>query len=434
MSSSAVSPSRSRVSVWLKRSLVTLLVLANLGVFYVYWQLRSIEVAVQDSAQTVSDVVPQLTPTLPDSTEPLVFLLVGSDSRANLENADDFGNFEGQRSDVIMLVKIDADDGRAQLLSLPRDLWVEIPDNGTQKINAAYSLGGAPLLIQTVTGFTGIDINHYVEVDFAGFLAIVDELGGVVIDFAYPARDVKSGLDVEAGEQLLNGEQALAFARSRSYQEYQDGRWVSVEADDFGRTHRQQDLITAILERMKRPSTITEAGSLVRAFSEHLTIDAALADSSLIELAFRMRTLRGGDIESVTLPGVTDTVGSLSVVLPKQPEADAVLEAFQRGDSLAIAAGETDPFTLMVLNGNGFAESAGRWSDVLDEAGFFVDEVSTAERSDYLETLVTVRDGEEERGQEIIAALGFGRLEPGDVPDDVDAVVVLGADAAGTAG
>jgi hypothetical protein len=193
-------------------------------------------------------------------------------------------------------------------------------------------------------------------------------------------------------------------------------------------------LILAIIERMKRPSTLTEASTIVRSFTEHVAIDAALADSSLIELAFRMRTLRGGDIEAITLPGVTDSVGQQSVVVPKEPEAGAVLEAFRSGGSLAVAAGEVDPFTLMVLNGNGFADAAGRWSEVLDDAGFLIGEVTDADRTDYVETLVTVRSGEEDRGEEIIAALGFGRVESGTVPEDVDAVVVLGADAAGTAG
>lgn len=427
-------PPPRRFAVWLKRILIAMLVTANLAVFYVYWQLRSIEDAVQSGAQTVSDVVPQLTPTLPGSADPIVFLVVGSDSRENLESIEGFGEATGQRSDVIMLVKVYPDEGEAQILSLPRDLWVEIPNNGTAKINSAYALGGAPLLVETVRNVTDIDINHYVEIDFVGFQAIVDELGGVVIDFDYPARDVKSGLDVQPGEQLLGGEQALAYARSRTYQEYQNGRWVAVDADDFGRTARQQALIIAIIERMKRPSSLTEAGAIVGSFSEHVSIDAALADSSLIELAFRMRTLRGGNIEAATLPGVTDTIQSQSVVLPKEPEASAVIAAFRAGTSLMVAAGEADPFTLLVLNGNGLSGSAGRWSDVLGQAGFLVDDTGDADRADYRETLVTVRSGDEDRGEEIVAALGFGRVEPGTVPSEVDAVVVLGADAAGMAG
>jgi LCP family protein required for cell wall assembly len=426
---------RSRLLVWLKRIAIGVLVVANLGVFYLYWQIRSIEETVSETAETVTEVVPQLTPTLPGSTEPITFLLAGSDSRENLESTEGFGDFEGERSDVIMLVRIYPGEGRAQILSLPRDLWVEIPGHGSGKINGAYGLGGASLVVETVKGFADIDINHYVEVDFVGFQAIVDQLGGVSIDFAYPARDIKSGLDVEAGPQTLDGTQALAFARSRSYQELRESGWVSVDADDFGRTGRQQQLIIAILDQIKRPSSITEAGSIVGSFAEHVTMDAALADSSMIELAFRMRGLRGSSIESATLPGAIGTVGQQSVVVPQEPQATAVIEAFRTGRPMAPAMGDEDgPLTVFVLNGNGLSGSAGEWSDVLGAAGFLVGSVDDAERSDYAETLVRVRSGREADGESIVAALGFGRVESGVVPPDADAVVVLGADAAGTAG
>jgi polyisoprenyl-teichoic acid--peptidoglycan teichoic acid transferase len=426
---------RSRLLLWLKRTAIAVLVLANLGVFYLYWQIRSIEETVTETAETVTEVVPQLTPTLPGSSEPITFLLAGSDSRENLDSTEGFGDFEGERSDVIMLVRIYPADGRAQILSLPRDLWVEIPGHGSGKINGAYGLGGAPLVVETVKGFADIDINHYVEVDFVGFQAIVDQLGGVTIDFEYPARDSKSGLDVGAGPQLLDGTQALAYARSRSYQELRESGWVSVDADDFGRTGRQQQLIISILEQIKRPSSITEAGSIIGSFAQHVTMDAALADSSMIELAFRMRGLRGSGIETATLPGVIDTRNQQSVVLPQEPQATAVIDAFRTGLPMTPAIGESDgPLTVFVLNGNGLSGSAGEWSNVLGAAGFVVGSVDDAERSDYPQTLVRVRSGQEANGESIVAALGFGKVELGVVPADADAVVVLGADAAGTAG
>lgn len=438
MSDSAPS-SRSRAITWLKRSFIGVLVLANLGVFYLYWQLRSLEETVSDSVETVSEVVPQLTPTQPGRSDPITFLLAGSDSRENLESSEGFGDFEGERSDVLMLVRIYPEDDRAQVLSLPRDLWVEIPGNGSGKINSALTIGGPSLMIETVKTFTGMDINHYVQVDFVGFQAIVDQLGGIQIDFDNPARDVKSHLDVGAGLQTLDGEQALAFARSRSYQELRDGSWVSVDADDFGRTARQQQLILAILDRIKRPSSLTEAGDIVRSFSEHVTMDAALADASLIELAFSMRGISGSRIETATLPGVTDQVGEQSVVVPQEPQSEAVLEALRTGGSLLAALGEGSddedgPLTVVVQNGNGLEGSAGEWSAFLGEAGFLVGSVEDADRTDYGETVVTVRLGEEADGRSIVQALGFGRVESGYVPEDADAIVVLGADAAGTAG
>lgn len=423
-------PPRSRLPRWLKRSIIALLVTINLGVFLVYFQLRAIEDTVDASVKTIPDIGERLTPRAAESADPVTFLLVGSDSRATLESTEGFGNFEGQRSDVVMLVKIHPDESRAQILSLPRDLWVDIPGNGTAKINAAYAIGGASLLVDTVKQFSGVDINHYVEVDLAGFQAIVDQLGGVLLDFEHPARDVKSHLDVPgSGEQRLDGFQALAYARSRSYQELIDGSWVTIDGDDFGRTARQQRLIVAILEQMTRPSTLTEASHVVRAFSEHVSMDAALADSSMVELAFRMRGLAGGDVERATLPGVGDNAGGQYVILPQEPEASQMLAAFRRGDAFGEAE-EIDPLAVVVLNGNGIVGNASLWSDQLAASGFSIESVADADNSDYTDTLVLVREGDEQRASLLIDALGFGTVEVGAVPEAADAVVVLGADAA----
>ena len=159
-------------------------------------------------------------------------------------------------------------------------------------------------MVRTVKQVTGLPVHHYVEVDFVGFQSLVDDIGGVYIDFPYPARDANSGLSVDAGYQLLDGSQALAYARSRHYQELRDGSWVSVDADDIGRTERQQKLILAILGAVKTPSSLTEAGSIVGGFAQHLTVDSALARSSLVELAFRMRSISGAEDRDGHPPGL----------------------------------------------------------------------------------------------------------------------------------
>lgn len=427
---------RPRASVWLKRIVISLLVLANVGVFLVYWGLRRIDETVASTVKTVPDAVPALTPTLPDSVDPITFLLVGSDSREGLDSLDGFGSAGGQRSDVVMLVKIHPDESSAQILSIPRDLWVEIPGEGEAKINAAYASGGAPLLIETVRDFTAIDINHYVEIDFAGFQSIVDQIGGVEMTFEHAARDAKSGLAVEAGVQTLDGAQALAYARSRSYQELQGGSWVSVDADDFGRTARQQEVIIAILDRIARPSSLTEAAEIVGSLTEHVSMDAALAESSMVELAFRMRGLRPDAIERATLPGTTGSAGGQSVVFPEEPAASEMLAAFRRGSRL-VDEGEDEeaPLSVVVLNGNGVEGSAARWSDILADSGFDVAHVGDVDDGlDHRSTLVTVREGDEEEGERIVLALGFGSVDTGTVPSGTDAVVVLGSDAEGVSG
>ena len=419
-------------STWVKRLIVAFLVFANVAVFAVYWTLRSAQDAFRNNATQLEEVVPELTLRPTESADPLVFLVIGSDTRAGLDSLQNFGESDGARGDVIMLIKLYPGDGHVQILSLPRDLLVEIPGKGTDRINAAYAVGGAPLMVRTVKQVTGLPVHHYIEVDFVGFQSLVDDIGGVYLDFPYPARDANSGLSVDAGYQLLDGSQALAYARSRHYQELRDGDWVSVDADDIGRTGRQQNLILAILGAVKTPSSLTEAGSIVGGFAQHLTVDSAFARSSLVELAFRMRSISGQKIETATLPVYLDTYNQMSIVRMQHPEADDVIAHFASGQPMT-AATEDEPLRLQVLNGNGTKGSAGRWSDILEDEGFEVLAVGDADRSDFETTKVLVRPGGLLAGQAIVDALGFGEVSTGSLDSEVDAVVIVGLDADRTA-
>ena len=175
------------------------------------------------------------------------YLIVGSDTRDVVdENAEDAGLFldgttgEGGRSDTIMILRRDPDNG-ASLLSIPRDLWVPIAGTGDDgKINWAY-IGGPRRLAETITQALGIPIHHYVEVDFAGFQRLVDEIGGVEICVEDAAEDINSGLVLQPGCQTLDGRMALAFARSRHYRAWRDGEWHDEPgAPDLNRIARQQ--------------------------------------------------------------------------------------------------------------------------------------------------------------------------------------------------
>ena len=206
-----------------KKALLALLVVAVIGVFgaigYVKWTESKID-------RIPSEELVSLATVALGSSEPVNFLVIATDDRSDLPEdwEDNFGEFAGRRTDVMMLAHLVPGE-RIQLLSLPRDLQAEIKDHGTNRLNAAFVLGGPDLLIKTVQQETGIPVHHYVEIDFGGFGRIVDSLGGVTIDFPYPARDRKSGFEVEAGTHTLDGEMAVAYARSRTYEEYKDGSW-----------------------------------------------------------------------------------------------------------------------------------------------------------------------------------------------------------------
>jgi LCP family protein required for cell wall assembly len=312
-------------------TVISVLVVANLAAGFVLWALLTGQ-SFLSSAGADREVTEVLDPQM---GRELTFLLVGSDSREGLSDLEYFGDFGGARADVVMLVRVDGASSRIQMLSIPRDLWVEIPGSGENRINAAYAIGGSRKLVETVKHNLQVDINHYVEIDFVGFKGLIDELGGIQLTFPYPARDTKSGLNVEAGTQIVDGSTALAYARSRSYQEYRNGRWVSVDANDLGRTERQQEVMRAMFAKLKSPSSITEAGALSRTLAKHMTIDSRLASSSVGSLAWDFRGVLTGAIEGATLPVVGRNIGGRSVVVARQPEAEAMLANFRAGRQLA---------------------------------------------------------------------------------------------------
>jgi LCP family protein required for cell wall assembly len=404
----------------LKVTIVALLVVANVGALAVLWAVNTGQ-DVLALARTDDDVVSELSKPSGDS---LTFLVVGSDSREGIDDLSFFGPAGGERGDVVMLVRLDQATGNARMLSIPRDLWVDIPGNGPGRINAAYAYGGPSLMVRTIRENLGIEVNHYVEVDFVGFSSMIDELGGLEMTFPYPARDNFSGLSVEAGTQILDGDQALAFARSRKYQEYQNGGWVSVDASDIGRTQRQQEVVRAILTEMKTPGSIAEAGQIAGSIAQHMTVDATLAASSVAQLAWDFRGLLTGSIEGHTLPVYGDTVGGASVVRAAEPEAAAMIEEFTSG-AVAVATG---PLRVQVLNGNGVVGAAGEMSERLAEAGFEIAGVGNAEERDYANTTVLVPRGSD-AGDQIVGQLGFGVVQFGTVDNGYDAVVIVGADA-----
>jgi LCP family protein required for cell wall assembly len=422
-------PAPARSSKWLKRTLITLLVLANLVVFGGYFALRFFTGKIDDQLQKNEAVVAVLADRPTSRKDPLNFLLIGSDSRENIPDdlEGNFGTAGGRRADVIMIVQLIPGDGSARVLSLPRDLKVEIEGHGTNKINAAYAFGGGALTVQTVNEYTGIPIHHYAEIDFFGFASLVDALGGVTLDFPFPARDLKSGLDVPAGRQRLSGAMALAYARSRTYQELQNGRWTSVDANDIGRTRRQQQLILAIIAEAKHPSSIAEAGNLIESLGSFLTVDAALDQDSLIDLVWSMRSLNAANIESVTLPTVTRTIDGASYQLPEEPGAEATLMAFRTGEPLAVV-GE-GPVRVQVLNGNGIPGAAARWAGELADPRFVIVDIGDAQSDDFASTVLLVGPDRIPYASLVAEVLGFGEIRPGTVPDGVDVIVIVGADA-----
>ena len=228
-------------------------------------------------------------------SEPVNFLIVGLDSAVGIDPDDpihvgrQLDSRGTHNADSISLLRVDPVGGQAWAISIPRDLLVDIPGSSNQKIHAASLIGGAPLLVETVVENFGVPINHYVQLDFLAFRNVVETLDGVPMWFPHPARDDRTGLLVpEAGCNKIDGEQVLAFVRSRSgYEEFRDGEWVSVSADDFGRIQRQQAFVIAALERAiargaRNPTTLA---GLLESAAASVVLDQALTPAELVRLA-----------------------------------------------------------------------------------------------------------------------------------------------------
>ena len=260
------------------------------------------------------------------------FLIVGSDSREDLpEDFDDvFGRFAGARTDLIMLAHL-LPGGAVQILSLPRDLKVQLPGKGTQKINAAYVFGGPDLLVKTVQDLTGVPVHHYVEIDFGGFARLVEAIGGVTLHFDHPARDVRTGFKVEAGTHALDGEEAVAYVRSRQYQELHDGKWVGTRTSDIGRTRRQQQVMVALFERALSFGGAFNIPGFASTLAGEITADSGLSLGVLIELGRAAISVDATNIERTTLPVEENRENNVSYVVPIEPDGALLLDAFREG-------------------------------------------------------------------------------------------------------
>jgi LCP family protein required for cell wall assembly len=262
------------------------------------------------------------------------YLIIGSDSREGSDPATgDFGNIgdtgdvQGRRSDTIMILRQERDGNGAALLSLPRDLWVTIADTGgQQRINSAYNRG-ADVLAATITQEFGIPINHVVDVDFFGFKRLVDEIGGTTICFEHSTRDVASGLAQEPGCQVLDGTQALAYARSRNYEEFRDGDWQKDPTADIGRVARQQLFISTTVNSTldKLQSDPFLASDLIDAATGSLRLDPNLDPLSA---AGTLRKAFGSGFTTYQLPVVGTEIRGNSVLLLGDG-ADAILDYFR---------------------------------------------------------------------------------------------------------
>ena len=352
---------------------------------------------------------------------PLTFVLVGADSGEGLDPDDPAAERpDTVHTDVIMLLRVDPSAPHAWLLSIPRDLRVEIPDGGEQKINAAYTLGREELLVETITEEFDVEVNHFVSVDFAGFASVVDQLGGVPVDFAYPTIDERVGLLVpEAGCYRLDGSTALKYVRSRAgFRQDVDGDGEFERVDDrsdFDRIRRQQDFLILALQRAVDRGVVGDFRSFadtIEAAQEAVILDGVINLQQLYDLAQQF-----GDFSPETLTrlslDVADDLARNDLVLLETAHNVEVLDVFRGRKAIGV----------FVYDGSG----AGRSTPLIAQlgaAGFDVARQPFGDEPD--DTVVRYGPGRRADAVELLRHLDGADAEA--VADDGVLELVVGTD------
>jgi LCP family protein required for cell wall assembly len=351
----------------------------------------------------------------PPYTAGLNILVIGSDSRQGLGRK--FGSdVLGARSDTSMLLHIAPGHTRADIVSFPRDSMVPVlacandqqghPGQSAQpgeveRLNATFSAGGAPCLWKTLEQETGIRIQHFVEVNFAGFQSIVNDVGGVPVCLPFAINNRQARLRLAAGKRVVNGAQALAFVRLREN---------VGEGSDTQRIQRQQYFLAAVMQKLKSTNLLSQPSrifNVVRDVAKSLTTDSGLDLSTMLRIAGSMKSLSSSSVQLVTVP-VVPYVGDPTAELSwEQPQSDRMFRAIEadrdlpksakgHGDGKAKAAmtATAEPtvspakVSVEVLNGSGVTGVAGSAATALTAKGFTVTGTGPAANYSYTSTTI----------------------------------------------
>ncbi|HUR14179.1 MAG TPA: LCP family protein [Mycobacteriales bacterium] len=352
------------------------------------------------------------------------FLLVGSDNREGA-NAEGTGFVAGERSDTMILVHLFGKSENVELVSFPRDAWVEIPtytDPKTgrtrtahhSKLNSAFSQGGPALLIATLEHVTKMRIDHYLQVDFTGFKRMVDEVGGVDVCLKKKAVDRFSGIRLSAGHHHIRGDVALAFVRQRH----------GLPKGDIDRIARQQQFIGSLVNKVLSKGTLLDPFKLtgfLDAATSSLKVDDGLRAGDLKKLALRMRHFSSHGVLFTTVPvtSINARRGGQSVVLLDDKRVDTLFEDLRAERSST--GGKPKPTSVpasqvhvAVYNGSGVTGLGRRAADALTAAGFVVEGKAGTRGSG--ETRTVIRHGKNRS----VAAKTLQKAFPGSVVTEDD--------------
>lgn len=366
--------------------------------------------------------------TKPIGDEPINILVMGSDARSKGEHA---------RTDTMIIMRMIPGDKRVVMISIPRDLRVEIPEHGMNKINAAHAYGGPELAIKTIKEYSGLDIHHYIEVQFWGFKRIVDALGGVTIDVEKPMVDRATRFGIPAGVQRMDGDRALNYVRFR-----RDSQ------GDFGRMERQQKFFQALLAESLRFRSFFKLPSIINIVANNTQSD--MNSSEMLGMAAFVARLSAGDFETVSLPGTPRMINGISYVVGDDKAIQVILNKVKNNESLTppppdqdknqeqgtikktteIGSLKNGDITLAVLNGCGENGIAKVLSDLLEAKKFCILEEPKNANGQFLNTVIYYKPGM--RGRADVIAQYFAspklKVNNGAVKSEAQVVIIVGND------
>lgn len=431
---------RRNVSI-LKRIVIAIVAVLAIGGGLAFAYVHAINSNLSDGLD--SDINSTLTRS--NLNKPFYMLLLGTDESLERDGDEYYaGNF---RTDTIILARIDPQNQTVSLISLPRDTMTDMGEYGTQKLNAAYAIGGASAAVQEVSDLSGVGISHFALVDMDGLKEVVDALGGIEVDVPMTIDDADAGGHLDSGLQTLNGDQALILCRSREAFE------EAGVSGDLARAANQRLVLQAIANKILQ-SDATTIASTVTTLSNYVTTDLSVQKIVTLAQAFAgMDT--ANNIWTATMPTESQYTDDLWYEVVKQDEWKAMMQRVDQGlpptesteiDSttgmtLASAGGESDGSGnseitktgyINVRNGTPQAGLGAAIASRLESAGYYVVDVASADADTYEETLVIYSDNSQEAEAEQIANAIGGKARAvqndGSWTMHDDFMVVLGSD------
>jgi len=334
-----------RVFLLANIALAALTILAGSGLLFANWKLNSRKVVTIDSVNNANG------PDLPlGDLQAKNFLITGSDNNACIAKDSPYaGGFGvrstfGERSDSIMVIRVNPIDNQAAVLSFPRDMWVKQAGSTRHgRINTNFDKKNPNILIRTIKENFGISIDHYVNIDFCAFKEVIDAVGGVRVPFVNKSRDTHTGFKVLKTNICYSfaGDHALAYMRSRHYQWYDPAlhKWRTDPSSDWGRIARQQDFMRRLVKKAldKARTNPAVATGILNAVLKNVITDDRLNPLTVLQLGQAMKNFDANTMGSYTMPGLGQVIDKASVIVPDlvSDQAIKILSVFQGKASLS---------------------------------------------------------------------------------------------------